>query len=87
MVTCFVLCLHAVYVRMTGREPRCMHAQFNRLHFAVYVRKTGREPRCMHAQFDRLHFAYQKAVSEAAYVRTLVKLLELERQANRERKA
>lgn len=39
------------------------------------------------AQFDRLHFAYQKAVGEAAYVRTLEKLLERERQANRERQA
>ena len=39
------------------------------------------------AQFDRLHFAYQKAVGETAYVRTLEKMLERERQANRERQA
>ncbi|KAK9845502.1 hypothetical protein WJX81_008026 [Elliptochloris bilobata] len=32
-------------------------------------------------QFDRLQFAYKKAISEAAYVRTLEKLLERERQA------
>lgn len=36
-------------------------------------------------QFDRLQFAYKKAVSECAYVRTLEKLLDRERQANAQR--
>ncbi len=34
------------------------------------------------AQFDRLHFAYQKTINDNAYIRTLKKMLERERQAN-----
>jgi hypothetical protein len=36
----------------------------------------------MRAQFDRLHFAYQKTINDNAYIRTLKKMLERERQAN-----
>ena len=34
------------------------------------------------AQFDRLHFAYQKTINDNAYIRTLKKMLERERQAS-----
>lgn len=33
-------------------------------------------------QFDRLHFAYKKAESDAAYARTMEKLLQRERAKN-----
>lgn len=33
-------------------------------------------------QFDRLHFAYKKASSDAAYARTMEKLLQRERAKN-----